>query len=121
MDDLISRLETADFDVPIPRGGATPRALDYAIHVAIGWMDHDQGGWWRGDAHMGLDWPHYTTSLDAALTLVPKGWWWRADSDGDVELYDHDWANPACRIETGSHRNLSIAFCIAALKARQTC
>jgi hypothetical protein len=36
MDDLISRLETADFDVPIPRGGATPRALDYAIHVAIG-------------------------------------------------------------------------------------
>ena len=64
--------------------------------------------------------PHYTTSIDAALTLVPEGWvvshaYWGRDKSAfcltkEVGIYtegQHAAATPA------------LALCIAALKARE--
>ncbi len=55
------------------------RELDIDIHKALGWeLAPPEAGctWWNtnGDTFNG-DTPHYTTSLDAALTLVPDGRW----------------------------------------------
>jgi len=61
MTDLIARLEAAT---------EGSRELDYLIHCALGWIDHDQGGWTRGDETTGEGWPAYTSSLDAALALA---------------------------------------------------
>lgn len=66
---------------------------------------------------------HFTSSLDAALTLVPEGYrselqqswdgtWW----DAYVSLIDLDGMSP---FETGQGVvNPALALCIAALKAR---
>lgn len=69
--------------------------------------------------------PHYTTSIDAALTLVPEGWC------GDVEVGDcgnlegkrgHLWngefAPDAREVRSEAHTP-ALALCIAALKARE--
>jgi len=67
---------------------------------------------------------HYTTSLDAALTLVPEGvraeliqsleggWW-----DAAVYEFGED-DNPIAETERGA-LTPALALCIAALKARQ--
>jgi len=66
--------------------------------------------------------PHYTTSLDAALTLVPEGWGWSVDyanacmlstlgGDGHVDYLHTTYAREAA--------TPALALVIAALKARQ--
>lgn len=78
--------------------------------------------------------PHYTTSLDAALTLVPEGWWpgfgW-AEYDPKVHKQTgrYGWAELVRNVpgrsfpeeiygysDSGSP---ALAICIAALKARE--
>lgn len=61
MDELIARLEAAT------EGSV---GLDKAIAKLIGTYSAPD----RGDPFGGA--PFYTTSLDAALTLVPQGWPW---------------------------------------------
>ena len=67
--------------------------------------------------------PHYTTSLDAALTLVPEGWAFRLTrtTGGECEATVHDAGNRGvpCRYEEQISSNLPMALCIAALRARQ--
>ena len=57
--------------------------------------------------------PPYTTSLDAALTLVPEGWSWQLSSN-ECELthekHEHIWVSVPIA---------TLALCIAALKARE--
>jgi len=75
---LIERLEAAT---------EGSRELDYLIHCALGWIDHDQGGWTRGDETAGEGWPLYTSSLDAALpgeTIRMVEWADAYDADGNV-------------------------------------
>lgn len=62
--------------------------------------------------------PAYTTSLDAAVTLVPEGHWRRSGG------YSYAWAevgsagkNPA-DFHTGHASNEAMAICMAALRAR---
>lgn len=59
--------------------------------------------------------PSPTESLDAALTLVPKGWMWELDSSGGAEL-NAGWGK-AFVLASGS--SPALALCIAALKARE--
>lgn len=69
--------------------------------------------------------PHYTASIDAALSLVPEGWFvanlaqWRSGAP------TRTWAatlklDPQCDEErhTSNRPSAAIALCIAALKAR---
>ena len=109
MKELIARLEQAS------EGGAE---LDEAIFAAIG-REHE------------FHWntaPRYTTSLDAALTLVPEGW--------RTQLYQRDggWFSRLVEITTSrvvapfesDEKGFApvptpaLALCIAALKARIT-
>ena len=78
--DLIARLEAAT---------EGSRELDCAIEIAVGRCDptgellDDEWYWneWRPFGSTEVveplcqPMPYYTTSLDAALTLVPEGWW----------------------------------------------
>lgn len=58
--------------------------------------------------------PHFTTSLDAALTLVPEGWAWRIQNNGLTALCAPD--NDLGDYSKGATPALSC--CIASLKAR---
>jgi hypothetical protein len=136
MDDLIKQLEAA-------KGGS--RELDGRIAWAFGWRfnggvepeDEDFALWpeiaghWHkpGDRFADIcsdddpaierwdDPPHYTTSLDAALTLVPEDWIWDVASTGAVWVMPEDEISQ--QIVIGGQPDPIIALCIAALKARQ--
>lgn len=64
--------------------------------------------------------PHYTTSIDAALTLVPEGWGWNATgehSTGFVLLYPPNNYPGATGVQAEAPTP-ALAICIAALRAR---
>lgn len=65
------------------------------------------------------DWPGpFTSSLDAALTLVPEGYWWTA---GDCRREKHARVAPEAVDDDGHEAfsaTVAIALCIAALRAR---
>ena len=110
-DDLIARLESA------PEGS---RELDKAIWLHITDAPYVD---FRADT---ADWlPHYTTSLDAALELVPEGWTaWELRSHGRKTRFSadlsrmsecdagEDWAH-------GMGSTPALALVIAVLRARQ--
>lgn len=108
MQDLIERLEKAkegsrELDVEI--------AIRFHPKGDIIRLFHEQGLFKQSDSRI----PHYTTSIDAALTLVKPDWIWNIQSDG------------FCFIDTGEeiiegHRDTTaaLALCIAALKARES-
>lgn len=104
------------------------RFLDEEIHDAI------HGGWLRANCVRGAsgEWIHpehgfiapaqqYTTSIDAALTLVPEGMDWSA-----VRRTRHPYCGQFpyeavvwnVRVQGFAH-SAPLAVCIAALKARQ--
>jgi hypothetical protein len=71
--------------------------------------------------------PKYTTSIDAALTLVPEGWaLYRINQYHDNKNPAWGWGGtlrnyltPEIGVEVGESRaSLALALCIAALKAR---
>lgn len=102
MDDLIARLEAA------PEGS---RELDQDIFFAV----HDQDR----EAYRAVGPPGvlpYTTSLDAALTLVPEGCQW------GLEVWGENGGNAAWVMPPHGHPSRyaatpALAICIAALKA----
>jgi hypothetical protein len=132
MNDLIAKLEAAS---------GPSRELDVAIYVASGEFDREQGLWLKNEKllHVMRD-PEpfdptpeenaealkstcrpYSSSLDAAMTLVPEGWTRDVDATApecgiDVRLHA-----PDLRSETtvrGTHDSEPIATCIACLRAR---
>ena len=75
---------------------------------------------------MGVSTPHYTTSIDAALTLVPEGWS-IANFYEAVKPQDRPWWGVVLRrdepyrvFESLGHPTPALALTIAALKARAT-
>jgi len=96
------------------------RALDADIHEALNTIPGTS--WVAGSP----SWqPYYTTSLDAAVTLVPEGW--------DVSLYwGVPYLKPCAQLETEAMRakhqppesadasTIALALCAAALRARAT-
>jgi len=103
MKDLIAKLEAAT---------EGSRELDDAINRAT------------GDKHLSYDPPHYTTSIDAALTLVPKEfrWWSLSNKDNEDEFFiitlREPYAGGRYRHCAGAHLTVALALCIVALKAR---
>lgn len=128
--------------------GETGRPVEVEIALAVGlWPAHEidrvvrlpNGGepivWFKrieyshGDAP---GTPAYTTSLDAALTLVPEGWFVRqiddqSESSRSVGILHwaeltppNGWTNERPWPHTLSHAaTRPLALCIAALKARE--
>lgn len=102
MTDLIDRLESAS---------EGSRELDILIATAVGAKRVD-GPWYA----------RYSTSLDAALTLVPEGWTGSVDVPGDN---NGAWLDPPAAPVIGHERVYAIgatsalALCIASLKARE--
>jgi hypothetical protein len=83
-------------------------------------IDDRSKPYWAGYA------ARYTTSLDAALTLVPKGWTaeinWRDAFDKSSSCVLHEFPEPCRRIPEKPYaiiaRSCPLSICIAALKAR---
>jgi hypothetical protein len=120
--ELIGRLEAA---------GAGSRDLDMDIAKSLGFrpIATIRGVQIHNPKQApGVSWglPHYTTSLDAAVKLVPEGKWWTGGAGKtrpDERLYGAAIYEPVVgepqRIADGEHdTSAAIALCIAALKAR---
>lgn len=135
MDDLIKRLEAAT---------GPDRELDADIFCAVnpGYSVYlaEDGTWecMKSGEYGPLVAPHYTSSIDAALTLVPDGWAWRIgycsvsddawvvpDFNSPIhgqrmkEQYDEATWHEGIDIDQRPSGRVAIALCIAALKARQ--
>ena len=88
-------------------------------------FSHWPARWGRSvPTHFDWDAPHYTTSIDAALTLVPEGWNGKVEfgvpveDKQEAELWNYKFY-PDGREVFGSGNTSALALCIAALKARE--
>lgn len=117
--DLIARLEKAT---------GPDRGIDAAIaKICDPADDPSEAAFFNG-----RDYPdQYTSSIDAALTLVPDGWDWRiggpdwrhevrASYFGYVREYREDMAGRPDSEGSAHHTAPAIALCIAALTARSS-
>lgn len=121
LSDLIARLEKAT---------GPDRELGNDVLLACGWVceEHGNGGpdtylTWApsadDDDFMDGDQPDPTSSIDAAMTLVPKGMEKDfTDLYGVARVSVGINANPGPFYGTHEGGSLAIALCIAALKAR---
>lgn len=114
--DLLARLEAA---------GEGSRELDAGLLMEE--CNHDKGLFNQYCHSSGI--PHYTTSLDAALTLVPEGHAWCIESEDDGLVSN---IRPCATVRPKSGNGKSgpdeeimyfgatpaLALCIAALRAR---
>ena len=113
--ELIERLEKAT---------GPDRKLDDDIAISHGWtfekMKRDARPYWREPGQ--TEWfarsrsgpPAYTSSIDAALTLVPEGMDWSISSYGGTFIHPGNDA-PVIR---GEGRTPVLTLCVAALRAR---
>lgn len=109
--DLIARLEAA-------KEGS--RELDAAIDIYVTGGSSADLAYVLEDVDRTLRPKHYTTSLDAALTLVPKGYFGEIDFGFLVDK-QAAWVrknNDTPRV-IGYGKTPALALCIAALKARE--
>ena len=99
-------LDAAKADGPVKEG-----AEDYGGIERTNWMKGSIGIW---DDQL----PHYTTSVDAALTLVPDGFWVEGtlSSPSYIEVHSPTTCRP---VGIGLAATPALAICIAARKARQ--
>lgn len=109
MQDLIERLEKAT---------GADRELDKDIYVLTTGGDPSEH---RINWQYAQFLPRFTESMDAALTLVPEGWWWVLKlaphrKGAFAELHSHKIGGGELAISDGT--TPAIALCIAALKAR---
>jgi len=79
-----------------------------------------RAGFQEADRHP--PWPHYTTSVDAGLTLVPDGWEWEVSTEC-AEIFPLDFSlhdNPnSILIRSFPARTPALALCIACMKVHQ--
>ena len=95
------------------------RELDWNIHKFLNIVT-DMGEY--RTTMVGVWLPHYTTSLDAALTLVPEGWEWELEWEhstvAETEIARCKMGDPLLFIDPEA-ATPALALCIAALKARE--
>lgn len=103
MNTLIAELEAAT---------EGSRELDNAVAKALGFMMPQPG-----------DPPRYSTSLDAALTLVPKGCGWSMNDDGEGFVFQKvkRAGGPGWPIigQCDGDTTPALSLCICSLRARQ--
>ena len=113
---LIERLEAAT------DGG---RELDREIAQKLGWgRSGTRGRWVHPETKKLTPLPHFTRSLDAALTLIPGGWEASINTQGHARLFPPDGDDGAGGYDFSDLRHFSrgatpaLALCIGLLKAR---
>lgn len=124
--------ELAELIAALERTDGPDRELDGAIWEAMGFVDEAHcRSWCRMDGRTDLTrgdyiaaWaPEFTASLDAALPLVPNGYWSIDSENGKcsatVILNGEDVVRAIAR-SAGRFATPAIALCIAALRARST-
>lgn len=100
MTDLIERLEKAT---------GPDREIDHDIRKTVeGWHENTRL----------TQVPLYTTSIDAALTLVPEGVHWQLRTSEVPGWFTSCWGDFGVTWAQYSAASPAIALCIAALKAR---
>jgi hypothetical protein len=126
MDELIARLEAAT---------GPDRELDEGIHVVFGHCLHPFDKWQKWEIEDGNDYdsgincgvcgkdtsfnpaPAYTSSIDAAVTLVPEDMHWEiCRADHRKGFMARVWYSVVYRADAPTP---ALALCIAALKARK--
>ena len=119
---LIAELETAkeggrrlDYGIARLLGRSVPRFVD--IEEIISNPEAEVVRLKGGGVSTGFRPPRYTTSIDAALTLVPEGWNWQISDIGLAWVGTHLAANKPVRFD-GDAATPALALCISALKAR---
>ena len=102
-----------------PRGLHIPDGLAWELGTnCIIYENWSNGQCWSNG---GYSVPSVTSSIDAAMSLVPEGWnrrasetdkhwWWAELREGYETSYN--------RVEIGQSPSLPVSICIAALKAR---
>lgn len=144
MSDLITRLEALtgpcrECDALIElavgdNGSAIQKLIDGSPHNTI---DEIAKAADRESSSLWFRIPAYTASIDAAMTLLPEGWWlaglcfnhvvfrsahdsaWGAEFGGPVKWVTYDgYPEPEFPIANGQAATPAIALCIAALKAK---
>ncbi len=96
--------------------------LNDAIAFAVGWRLNETIWWNPPDGDWSLEVPRYTTSLDAAVTLVPEGWIWQGGEryeDEKVGGWARVFPRGAMNRGTGNRdaKTSALALCAAALRA----
>ena len=112
MTDLIARLSAAT---------EPSRRLDAEIARTEGWTGFSD--YWLSPSGQQRQFhpPAYTSSIDAALTLVPEGYLWQLKRGFEATatvwsvMIDYDDQHP---VPFGASMRPAIALCIAALRAR---
>jgi hypothetical protein len=114
-EELIAALEAAE---------GPDTGLDHRIQEQIeGWRNIG-GGWreWsdgkREKYNYILGSPPYTSSLDAALSLVPEDMFWSVDNSSSAFICVIDADHQRRSVRVGDGATPAIALCIASLKAR---
>ena len=116
---LIARLKSAtegsrELDARIWTAVARPGPDDFVGDHMV----HDQIVARLLDGGDDPDCPHYTTSLDDALTLVPEGYAWSVDWDGGCEIAPIPKPGEMLAGLIVSGATPVLALCIASLRAR---
>src|SRR5690606_489525 len=112
---LIERIEAAT---------RPDRELDAEIAVAKGWRKLPEANWFTPPnltvLHHKSDLPDFTASIDAALTLVPEGWFtfFVAQDRHSGSWVWHLWGGYGVTRRSRSPE-AALAICAAALKARE--
>ena len=109
--DLIAKIEAAT---------EPDMELDAEIATASGWQMYDDGCWdLPGQYDTALTGtPPFTSSIDRAMLLVPKGHWWAIVMRGNEDGFDASVIPPDTEMTWHRGANAALAICIAALKAR---
>lgn len=95
------------------------RELDGQLALKQGWHIGEFQHWIDSDNNYYFEPPHYTTSLDDAITLIPEGWFYSISTKSwtsDVAVLLHKGFANKSRI-WASAATPALAMCICALKA----
>lgn len=137
MDQMIARLDRADLIDRLEKAAGHDDGLNDAIAVSQGWKPHrtkvddlEFTTWTTPSGEKRSLCPWYTSSIDAALALVPEGWAWRVMQEGPfatgraskpraelAEPVDEFGPGVGVRAQVEA-ATPAIALCIAALKVR---
>lgn len=124
--ELIERVEAlgacrdVDCEIGVAIGRFQKHPPKYEQHVADYWRVDDDGTVSRPGIGSGQLVPRYTASLDAAMALVPEGWWHGyMSSDSGFEAHCFE-PIPDSTLFRGVGATPALAIVAAALRARLT-
>lgn len=107
-------IKIKDLIVLLEKATGPDRGFDLMIAEAVGLKPG------HGATGARVGWHEYTASIDAALTLVPKGYEWSVDGNkdgtGDATV-SRDFSGGIDMLNWEKGATPAIAFCIVALRA----